>query len=241
MSGKSPLTATDEQRGVPLTLAGWTSARIAAAFSVREDTARLWRSDFASGGIEVLQASVAPGPAPVKSETALRVVAPLLEQPVAAAGDIVLLYGDESEALTHPYLARAWAKAGADLRVPAPRQAKTVAMPGSLDDIRHSHAKRSTGAPSHRRSWRTVRRGCVCDQGAGQKEGFLPLQSVSSYRRIPDFPRMRAGQLSDGRSIRPIPVRYAGAGGSVRSSASREAGMSSSFVTAVVIASAIDG
>lgn len=51
----------------------------------------------------------------------------------AAAGDIVLLYGDESEALTHPYLARAWAKMGADLRVPAPGQATKVAMPGSLD------------------------------------------------------------------------------------------------------------
>jgi hypothetical protein len=32
----------------------------------------------------------------------------------------VLLFSDESEALTHPYLARAWAKCGADLRVPAP-------------------------------------------------------------------------------------------------------------------------
>ena len=30
----------------------------------------------------------------------------------AEAGDIVLLFGDESEALTHPYLARAWAKKG---------------------------------------------------------------------------------------------------------------------------------
>jgi hypothetical protein len=55
----------------------------------------------------------------------------------AEAGDIVLLFGDESEALTHPYLARAWAKRGADLRVPAPGQAKKVAMMGSLD-----HAKR---------------------------------------------------------------------------------------------------
>ena len=45
----------------------------------------------------------------------------------------VLLFGDESEALTHPYLARAWAKRGADLRVPAPGQAKKVAMIGSLD------------------------------------------------------------------------------------------------------------
>jgi transposase len=53
----------------------------------------------------------------------------------AEAGDIVLLYGDESEALTHPYLARAWAKSGADLRVPAPGQAKKMAMLGSLDHV----------------------------------------------------------------------------------------------------------
>jgi hypothetical protein len=51
-----------------------------------------------------------------------------LRKAQAEAGDIVLLYGDESEALTHPYLARAWAKRGADLRVPAPGQAKKVAM-----------------------------------------------------------------------------------------------------------------
>jgi transposase len=56
-----------------------------------------------------------------------------LRKQQAEAGDIVLLYGDESEALTHPYLARAWAKSGADLRVPAPGQAKKVAMLGSLD------------------------------------------------------------------------------------------------------------
>jgi transposase len=51
----------------------------------------------------------------------------------AEAGDIVLLFADESEALTHPYLARAWAKRGADLRVPAPGQAQKIAMMGSLD------------------------------------------------------------------------------------------------------------
>ena len=38
----------------------------------------------------------------------------------AKAGDIVLLFADESEALTHPYLAHVWAKKGADLRIPAP-------------------------------------------------------------------------------------------------------------------------
>ena len=51
----------------------------------------------------------------------------------AAAGDIVLLFGDESEALTHPYLAHVWAKREADLRVPAPGQAAKVAMLGVLD------------------------------------------------------------------------------------------------------------
>ena len=58
-----------------------------------------------------------------------------LRKQQAEAGDIILLYGDESEALTHPYLARAWAKSRADLRVPAPGQAKKVAMLGSLDHV----------------------------------------------------------------------------------------------------------
>jgi transposase len=102
MTGKSPISATDEQRAalaalagsrdrgeadraraVLLTLAGWTSPRIAEAFAVREDTVRLWRSDFAGGGVAALRATVAPGPRPVKSEAALRVVTPLLEEPVA--------------------------------------------------------------------------------------------------------------------------------------------------------------
>lgn len=56
-----------------------------------------------------------------------------LRKAQAEAGDIVLLFADESEALTHPYLARAWAQCGADLRVPAPGQAKKVALMGVLD------------------------------------------------------------------------------------------------------------
>jgi len=73
----------------------------------------------------------------------------------AAAGDIVLLFADESEALTHPYLARAWAKRGADLRVPAPGQAKKVAMMGTLDWRRRklivttSRTKRSADFIAH--------------------------------------------------------------------------------------------
>ena len=102
MTGRSPLSATNDQRAaltalagsrdrgeadraraVLLTLTGWTSPRIAEAFGVREDTVRLWRSDFMRDGAGALKATVAPGPAPVKSEAALRVATPLLEAPVA--------------------------------------------------------------------------------------------------------------------------------------------------------------
>ena len=43
------------------------------------------------------------------------------------------MFADESEALTHPYLAHMWAKRGADLRIEAPGQAKRRAMLGALD------------------------------------------------------------------------------------------------------------
>ena len=95
MAGKSPVTTSDGQgtgfltlagsrdrgeadraRAVLLTLAGWTSSKIAEAFGVREDTVRLWRSGFAAGGVAALRTSVAPGPPPVKSEAALRVAIP---------------------------------------------------------------------------------------------------------------------------------------------------------------------
>jgi transposase len=78
-----------------------------------------------------------------------------LRKQQAEAGDIVLLYGDESEALTHPYLARVWAKAGADLRVPAPGQANKVAMLGSFDHLTRrlivhtSPSKRSSDFVTH--------------------------------------------------------------------------------------------
>ena len=55
--------------------------------------------------------------------------------------------------MTHPYLARAWAKVGADLRVPG--QAKKVAMLGSLDYVTRqlivhtSPTKRSSDFVAH--------------------------------------------------------------------------------------------
>jgi transposase len=102
MAGKSPLTASEEQkaaleamassrdrgeadraRAILLTLEGWSSPRIAEVFRVREDTVRFWRGDFAHGGAGAIKASVYAGPPPVKTEAALRVCTPLLETPAA--------------------------------------------------------------------------------------------------------------------------------------------------------------
>src|SRR4028119_1692785 len=239
MAGRSPVVAREEQRhelltlsqsrergeadrarALLLTLAGWTSPRIAEAFGVREDTVRLWRSAFMTGGgagprrpppqarrrrsragaergrggrgggappspragagadqgrarsgggrgasvrarggpseldaaalgrrdREALGGSrlavaAVRGAAP-KRDFGWRRARPTLKgrqdadaadraglgrkllKAQAEAGDIVLLFGDESEALTHPYLAHVWAKRGADLRIPAPGAAR---------------------------------------------------------------------------------------------------------------------
>ena len=93
----------------------------------------------------------------------------------ADAGDIVLLFADESEALTHPYLARAWAKRGADLRVPAPGQAQKIAMMGSLDYARRklivttSRTKRSADFIEHLQT---------LDRLYGPKPGAAPTTPV---------------------------------------------------------------
>jgi hypothetical protein len=68
----------------------------------------------------------------------------------AAAGAIDLVFLDESEALTHPYLARCWARRGSDLRIQAPGQSKKRAMLGAFDPVSRrllvhtSPTKRST-------------------------------------------------------------------------------------------------
>ena len=74
----------DRARAILLTLSGWTSPDIAAAFGVREDTVRLWRSLFMQGGVEALRTRRSPpGPAAVKAERALVVAEEILAAPVA--------------------------------------------------------------------------------------------------------------------------------------------------------------
>jgi transposase len=101
MAGKSPLTATAEQReglerlarsahreeadrarAILLSLAGWTSAAIGEALRVREDTVRNWRSGFMRHGLEAVVRHPAPGRAPVKAQAALAVAREVLAGPV---------------------------------------------------------------------------------------------------------------------------------------------------------------
>lgn len=102
MAGKSPLMATendrnelrrlassvdrfeaDRARAILLTLEGWTSSEIGQAFGVREDTVRIWRSEYAKAGLEALETHIAAGPSPFKAEAALRVAEAVLAEPVA--------------------------------------------------------------------------------------------------------------------------------------------------------------
>lgn len=73
----------DRARAILLTLEGWTSARIGAAFGVREDVVRDWRSTFMREGVESLASRTASGRPPVKAQAALAVADELLSAPVA--------------------------------------------------------------------------------------------------------------------------------------------------------------
>ena len=61
-AGKADRAEADRARSILLTLRGWTSSRLAEAFGVREDTVRLWRSQFMNGGVEALETRPLPGP-----------------------------------------------------------------------------------------------------------------------------------------------------------------------------------
>jgi transposase len=80
----------DRSRAVLLTLEGWTSPEIAAAFGATSDSVRLWRSWFGTGGVEALRSTIAPGPSPEKGERALAVARDVLCAPVENRPDWTL-------------------------------------------------------------------------------------------------------------------------------------------------------
>lgn len=101
MAGRSRLSATPEQvvelkvlsrsevrgeadraRAILLTLEGWTSVELSKAFGATADSVRHWRHWFATGGVEALRSTLAPGPSPQKGEKALAVARELLLEPV---------------------------------------------------------------------------------------------------------------------------------------------------------------
>src|SRR5215203_1902741 len=122
----------------------------------------------------------------------------------AEAGDIVLLFGDESEVLTHPYLAHVWAKKGADLCIPAPGQSAKVAMLGVLDwPVATSLFTPAgpSGVWTSSLSWRKS------IAAMGQRSGLRSSRSCSSWRTarstpakppVPPSPSALTGSRSSG-------------------------------------------
>jgi transposase len=145
-------------RGGPVRAGGGSSQLDAAASGGRDREARR-RAPLAlaalscaapKGGFPLAACAPHPERPPGRGRGGPGGPTPKAAQAQAEAGDIGLLFGDESEALTHPYLAHVWAKKGADLRIPAPGQSAKVAMLGMLDwarrdlIVRTSRTKRSS-------------------------------------------------------------------------------------------------
>src|SRR5919107_5408509 len=68
----------DRARAVPWSLAGETSAAIAARLGVRAEQVRRWRSAFRRGGVEALRSRPRPGRTPRKRGAALAIARDVL-------------------------------------------------------------------------------------------------------------------------------------------------------------------
>ena len=80
LAGSPDREEADRARALLLSLAGWSSFRIAEAFAVKPDRVRHWRWMFGRKGVAGLRARKALGPAPVKATAALAVVETLFSQ-----------------------------------------------------------------------------------------------------------------------------------------------------------------
>ena len=74
-----------------LSLAGWSSFRIAEAFAVKPDSVRHWRWIFGREGVAGLRARKVPGPEPLKARAALTVVETILSEDVSEQMNWTLL------------------------------------------------------------------------------------------------------------------------------------------------------
>ncbi|GLR66402.1 hypothetical protein GCM10010909_10820 [Acidocella aquatica] len=153
MKGKSPLSATKEQQIESAALAG--SRDRGEADRAREDKVRLWQSDFMRGGVAALKATIAPGPAPVKSEAALRVAMPLSTEPVADRPNWTIpplraeIEAREGLRISRSHLSKAMRK-----KVPL---ATSAAHVEGMPDRRRGRPDRSAPAQTAGRNWRQTR------------------------------------------------------------------------------------
>ena len=117
----------------------WTIARLISEIEAREGVGSAGRNypRRCEKKLPLAAAAAQLERSPDRRRDRARGLAPSLRKAQAEAGDIVLLYGDESEA-RRTLIGAGVGQRGADLRVPAPGQAKKVAMIGSLDHLTRS-------------------------------------------------------------------------------------------------------
>lgn len=72
----------DRARAILLSMEGWTSVRLGAAFGVGADSVRRWRVWFNEGGVDALRASPPPGLSPARGDWAVAVAEEILAEPV---------------------------------------------------------------------------------------------------------------------------------------------------------------
>ena len=83
LAGSTDREEADRARAILLSLEGWSSERISAAFCVQPDSVRHWRWIFGREGVAGLRARTAPGPDPAKARAALSVIEAVLAPEVS--------------------------------------------------------------------------------------------------------------------------------------------------------------
>jgi transposase len=78
LAGSSDREEADRGRAILLSLEGWTSELIAAAFCVQSGSVRHWRWIFGREGVAGQRARTAPGPDPAKARAAWSVIEAVL-------------------------------------------------------------------------------------------------------------------------------------------------------------------
>jgi transposase len=143
-----------------------------------------------------LKASVAPRPAPAKSAIALRVVTPLLEEPVADRPNWTIarlraeIEAREGVRISRSQLSRALRKKVPLAATPAHGEGAPDRQRGGSDRLAPATAQASGRSRRHRSSLRRRERGLDASLSRLSRRGVRHLPGLSGRRSAPDFAQL---------------------------------------------------